>query len=304
MRKTLSRDILVEGVGIHTGENCKIIVKPSMDGKGIYFSYNDSEHQKGYIPCFIANVVSTNRCTKLGNGKVTISTVEHILSALNAFAVTDAELFIEYGGEVPILDGGAKYFAAQLSEQDLVDVDEQDMTTIVIDEEMEFICPDSGAEYYLSPSDELNYEAVIKYDNAILGHVEANWTWGQDYAVNIAPARTFSMYSEILGLMERGLIKGGDLNNAVVVVDNGASEKEVKNTINKHIPDVSDVTIMQNIINGPMYFENEPARHKILDMIGDFSLLNATIKGTVRAIRPGHTGNINLVRHLIDLFYG
>ncbi|GAA5219740.1 UDP-3-O-acyl-N-acetylglucosamine deacetylase [Membranihabitans marinus] len=304
MRKTLSRDILVEGVGIHTGEDCKIIVKPSMAGKGIFFSYNDNEDQKGYIPCFIANVVSTNRCTILGNGKVTISTVEHLLSALNAFEVTDAELFIERGSEVPILDGGGKYFSEQLADQELVEVDEQDVTTIVIDEDMVYTCPDSGAEYQLSPSDELNYEAVVKYDNEILGHVVATWTWGQDYASNIAPARTFSMYSEVLGLMKRGLIKGGDLSNAVVLVDNGASEEEVKNTIYKHIPDVSDVTIMQNVINGPMYFENEPARHKILDMIGDFSLLNATIKGTIRAVRPGHTGNINLVRHLIDLFYG
>lgn len=304
MRKTLSKDILIEGSGIHTGEQGRMVLKPSKEGKGIFFSYSTELEGKGYIPCFVANVISTDRCTKLSNGQRTISTVEHLLSALTAFGITDAEIFVEKGGEVPILDGGAKVYTAALTEQTLVELDQGDQTTIVIEEELSFQCPDSGASYQLTPSEELQYEVVVKYDNPVLGHMTANWVWGQDYTNNIAPARTFSMYSEIIGLMERGLIKGGDLSNAVVVVDNGASKDEVKNTILRHIPEVSDVTIEENVINGPMYFKNEPARHKILDMIGDLSLLNAKIKGKVAAVRPGHTGNINLVRHLIDLFYG
>ncbi|WP_236978732.1 UDP-3-O-acyl-N-acetylglucosamine deacetylase [Membranihabitans maritimus] len=304
MRKTLSNKFTIEGVGIHTGGVARIEIRPSFIEKGIYFSYQNPDGQLGYIPCHLANVISTNRCTTLGNGERSVSTVEHLMSAFYAENITDAELFIEVGEEIPILDGGSHSFVEKIRIAGIQEFEGEELTKLVIDDIINFICPDTGAEYLLSPNDTLEYEVVVRYDNKVLENQEFNWKMGGDYFNEVSKARTFSMYSEIRGLIEQGLIQGGDLFNAVVLVDTGATEYDVKTFLNQHINNVSDVSVKDNVINGPMFYENEPARHKLLDMIGDLSLLNSNIKGKIQAVRPGHTGNINLARHLIELFYG
>ncbi len=304
MRKTLRKHFSVKGTGLHTGVYSEVDVMPSYEEKGIYFSYvNPENSEKGFIPCHVANVVSTQRCTTLGNGQKSVATVEHLLSALAANGVTDAELQIE-GPEVPALDGSGKMFQDMIDE---VQVDEylaDDWDVLVIDEPMEYQCSISGASYALLPGDDYELEVLLKYDNAILGDMGARWKFGEGFGDEIAPARTFSLYSELSGMLKSGMIQGGNLKNALVILDDDISPEQVKSELNKYISGGSDVSVENQVINGPMLFDNEPARHKILDMLGDLSLLNLRIKGRVSATRPGHTGNYHLTRYLINKFYG
>lgn len=304
MRKTVTKDFSVEGSGIHTGVFSVLDVRPSYSGQGIYFSYDDPDLSgAGFIPCHVANVVSTSRCTVLGNGKKTVSTVEHILATLNANGITDAELHID-GGEIPILDGSGLAFQRLIDKVGLSEYEGDDWSVLIIEEPMEFFCTKSNAHYLMTPHEGYELEVILKYDNRLLGDMSANWSFGDDYGCEIAPARTFSLYSEISGLLKSGMIQGGNLKNAIVILDDDLSPSEVKVEIEKYISDVSDVSLENNVVNGPMLFDNEPARHKLLDMLGDLSLLNLRIRGKISATRPGHTGNYNLARYLINEFYG
>lgn len=304
MRRTLKEHFSVSGTGIHTGKHTTLEVLPSFDEKGIYFYYQDlSDPVQEYIPCHLANVVSTQRCTVLGNGRRTVSTVEHLLSVLHANGITDARLEID-GPEVPILDGSGHIYQGLIDQSGLQEYEGDDWEVLIIDEPLEFHCKESGAHYSVDPSDQYELEVILKYDNAVLGEMEAHWIYGDDFGNNIAPARTFSLFSEIAGLMKSGMIQGGSFKNAIVIQDDDISSEEIKTEIHKYIPDSSDVSVRNQVVNGPLLFPNEPARHKILDMLGDLSLLNRYIKGRIRAIRPGHTGNYNFARYLINSFYG
>lgn len=304
MRKTLRKHFSVKGIGIHTGVYAEVEILPSYTEKGIYFSYRDEINgEQGFIPCHVANVVSTQRCTVLGNGKKTVSTVEHLLATLHANGVTDAELRID-GPEVPALDGSGAELQKHLDEVGLEEYEGDDWDVLVVDEPLEYHCDISGATYTLTPYEGYELEVTLKYDNTLLGDMSAVWRFGDDFGENIAPARTFSLYSEVAGLLRGGMIQGGNLKNALVVLDDDIAEEEVKSEINKYITGGSDVSVGNHVINGPMFFDNEPARHKILDLLGDLSLLNLRIRGRVSAIRPGHTGNYNLARYLINAFYG
>lgn len=304
MRRTLASEFTVEGAGIHTGVLSHLEVKPSGEEKGIFFSYTDHKTRSpGYIPCHTANVVSTLRCTVLGNGTRTVSTVEHLLAALSANGITDAEIYID-GPEVPIMDGSARYFQGEIEKAGTETYEGDGAAVLEIEEELTYLCPDSGAEYTISPADCYTLEAILKYEGSILDGMSAEWRAGDDFSSQIAHTRTFSLYSEVESLLKAGLIKGGNLENALVIVDRDVSPEVIKSQIKQYITDAPDVPVTNGVINGPMYFDNEPARHKILDMLGDLSLMNLQIKGRISAVRPGHTGNSNLARHLIKLFYG
>lgn len=304
MRKTLREHFSVKGTGIHTGVFAEVEVLPSFVEKGIYFSYHDASNgEQGFIPCHVANVVSTKRCTILGNGQQSVATVEHLLATLHANGITDAEIKIN-GPEVPALDGSGQTFQKMLEETGVVEYEGDDLGVLVIDEPLEYECEVSGAEYVLSPYDGYELESILEYDNALLGNMSACWRFGDDFGANIAPARTFSLYSEVAGLLKAGMIQGGNLKNALVILDDDITEQDVKSELDQYISGDSIVSIGNQVINGPMFFDNEPARHKILDILGDLSLLNLRIRGRVVATRPGHTGNYNLARYLINLFYG
>lgn len=304
MRKTIREHFTVTGTGIHTGVYAALEVVPSYDARGIYFSYQDPiGGEKGYIPCHIANVVATQRCTVVGNGYRTVSTVEHLLSTLYANGITDAELKID-GPEIPALDGSGQKFQRLLEGSGIEEYPGDELDVLVIDEPLEFECPISGAHYIVTPSDEYQLEVILKYDNALLGNMRAEWTDGDDFGSQIAPARTFSLFSEISGLLRSGMIQGGNFKNAIVIQDDEISEEQIKSEISQYILGNSDVSVKNQVINGPLFFPNEPARHKILDMLGDLSLLNLRIRGRISATRPGHTGNYNFARYLINTFYG
>ena len=304
MRKTIRERFSVSGTGIHTGVHADIEVSPSYDAKGIYFSYQDADTgQQGFIPCHIANVVSTQRCTVLGNGEKTVFTVEHLLATLHANGITDAQLKID-GPEVPALDGSGGEFQRLIDEAGVEEYNGDDWDVLVIDEPLAYECRLSGASYTATPADEYQLEVVLKYDNSVLGDMHATWTFGDNYGEEIAPSRTFSLFSEISGLIQSGMIQGGSFKNAVVIQDDDIPTDRIKSEINKYISGGSDVSVKNQVINGPLLFPNEPARHKILDMLGDLSLLNLRIRGRVSAIRPGHTGNYNFARYLINAFYG
>lgn len=304
MRKTLRKHFSVNGTGIHTGVYSEVVVMPSYDEKGIFFSYvNPENSEMGFIPCHVANVVSTQRCTILGNGQKTVSTVEHLLATLHANGITDAELRID-GPEVPAMDGSGKVFQALVDEVQVAEYEADGWDVLVIDEPMEYHCSISGASYDLIPGDEYELEVQLKYKNSLLGDMKASWRFGDNFGDEIAPARTFSLYSELSGMVKSGMIQGGNLKNALVILDDDVSPEEVKSELNKYISGGLDVSVENQVINGPMLFDNEPARHKILDMLGDLSLLNLRIKGRVSATRPGHTGNYHFTRYLINKFYG
>lgn len=304
MRKTLREHFSVKGSGIHTGVFSEVEVIPSFEGKGVFFSYILSDQESvGYIPCHVANVVSTKRCTILGNGQRTVSTVEHLLATLHANGITDAELRIT-GPEVPAMDGSGKVFQEELNNAGIIEYAGDDWDVLVIEDKLEYQCSSSGASYILTPCDSYELEVILKYDNSLLGGMKADWKFGSSYGTQIAPSRTFSLYSEVAGLLQSGMIQGGSMANALLILDDGIQMEDAKSELKKYISGSSDVLFEDQVINGPMIYNNEPARHKLLDMLGDLSLLNLRIRGRVSATRPGHTGNYNFAKYLINEFYG
>ena len=160
--------------------------------------------------------------------------MEHLLATLYANGITDAELKIE-GPEVPALDGSGEEFHALIDQSGVTQYEGDDWDVLVIDEVMEYTCSLSGAHYRITPSDSYELEVILKYDNALLGDMTADWIFGDDFGKKIAPARTFSLFSEIAGLLRSGMIQGGSLGNAIVILDDDVSQEEVKTEIIKYI---------------------------------------------------------------------
>ncbi|MDR0828989.1 MAG: bifunctional UDP-3-O-[3-hydroxymyristoyl] N-acetylglucosamine deacetylase/3-hydroxyacyl-ACP dehydratase [Prevotellaceae bacterium] len=286
-QKTLKNEFTISGKGLHTGVSTTLVAKPAPDDHGIVFCRVDLE-DKPLIPALAEYVSSTARGTVLKNGDAVINTVEHLLSALYAAGIDNCLVEVN-SPEVPILDGSAKYFVKKITEAQIIE-QENEKNYFTITEKMVFQSEDKRSSITLLPDTEFSVQALIGYDSPVLNNQYAELDSMSDYAEQIAPCRTFVFVRELEPLLKANLIKGGDLENAIVINDSKISQTEMQrlaDLLQQPCPTENEI----GYLNTDLLFDNEPARHKLLDLIGDFALIGRPLKGRIIAKHPGHKVN-------------
>jgi len=294
---TLAKPVSVEGQGLHTGTKGVMTIKPAPANFGIKFQRIDLE-DRPIIEAHIDNVVSTDRGTCIGKGDARVYTIEHVMAALRGMEVDNAliELSME---ETPIKDGSSKPFVEAIETAGIV---EQDAIReyIEIDEEITMEIPEKKIKIEIRPSKRFSLAVVIDFESRVLGEQSAFMDNIKDFKTKIAPCRTFVFLHELEFLLKNNLIKGGDLNNAIVFVNRKMPQDEMDylaDLFHKPRVQVNGNGILNNL---ELYFDNEPARHKLLDMVGDLYLLGKPLKGHVTAYRPGHHANTNFAKLILE----
>ena len=298
---TISKPVFCTGVGLHTGLESKIIFKPAPEDYGIHFIRQDVDNCPEIL-ADIDHVVDISRGTTIEQNGVKIFTVEHALAAVSGLRI-DNVLIELTAKEPPVMDGSSKDFVEVLQKSGIVE-QKKPRRVLEISEPVSYSDPKRGVDIHVVPSDQFRVTFMIDYKLPSLGsQYTAVYNMQEDFAREVAPARTFCFLSEIEKLREIGLIKGGALDNAVVIVD-----KEIDNTeVNRlrSLFDIKEEIIMgaNGILNGKrLRYKNEPVRHKTLDLIGDMALLGVPIRGHVTAARSGHASNVEFVKMIRSIY--
>lgn len=294
-QKTLKGEFSISGVGLHTGLAINATFKPAPAGTGIKFKRVDIEGENE-IDALAENVVETSRGTVIAKGEIKVSTIEHAMSALYALGVDNCIVEVS-GAEMPILDGSAAPYVKEIKSAGLEEQDAE-REYYVVRKKTEFVNEATGSKYTFMPDEDFSMTVMVKYPSVVLSNQYANLDSIEDFENEVASCRTFVFVKEIEALVKNNLIKGGDLNNAIVIYDEKISQDDVN-----HLCDIlgKEHVKAENIgylNNEPLRFENEPARHKMLDLIGDLALIGKPIKGKVIAVCPGHTANADLTKKL------
>ncbi|MBK8955350.1 MAG: bifunctional UDP-3-O-[3-hydroxymyristoyl] N-acetylglucosamine deacetylase/3-hydroxyacyl-ACP dehydratase [Saprospiraceae bacterium] len=294
-QSTIERQIQIDGIGLHTGSFVSMTFQPAPENHGVRFQRMDLEGQP-VILADISKVISTNRGTTLQEGEAQVWTVEHVLSALVGLQI-DNILILLNGPEIPIKDGSAIDFVNALESAGRV---YQDATReyFKITEPISFEDPETGAEFLAMPSDKLEVTTMIDFHSKIIAPQYASLDRIEDYKTEIAPCRTFVFLHELEKLIDQNLIKGGDLNNAIVIVDRMMNQEELDQLarkLNKPSVKVEKEGVLNTI---KLYFDNEPARHKLLDVLGDLALVGKPIIGNILTKKPGHKLNVEFAKIL------
>ena len=292
-QKTLNNSYTFEGKGLHTGAHVKMTISPAEENTGIVFHRTDLG-EDAVIPAIADYVSNTARGTTLEKGDIRISTVEHVISALAGMGIDNARITLD-GPEAPILDGSAKAYAEAFKKDGLKE-QEAERAYIPIKEKIYYKDEATGAEITILPDDDLSIDLMIDFNSKVLGKQYARFNSETDYAAGIAPCRTFVFFHEIEFLFKNNLIKGGDVDNALVVVENEVPQEDLD-----RLADLFKVEKLERIPEGylnhtQLRFDNECARHKLLDLIGDFALSGFHIKGKVIASKPGHQINTTVAK--------
>ncbi|SEP65626.1 bifunctional UDP-3-O-[3-hydroxymyristoyl] N-acetylglucosamine deacetylase/3-hydroxyacyl-ACP dehydratase [Neolewinella agarilytica] len=294
-QRTIARSFSLNGVGLHSGAQVKLTFKPAPAGHGVKFQRIDLEGQP-IINVDVNRVVSTDRSTTIGTKDAMVSTVEHLLSAVSGLQIDN--LLVELDGlEIPILDGSASPFIAPLLE---AGVEEQDAPRnyFIVEEPITYRDEVTGSEIVALPYDGFEVVSMIDFDSPVLGQQYATLRGYEDYASEIAPCRTFVFLHELEALFEHDLIKGGDLTNAIVIADQLVPQERLDKLAKRMGKETVEVT-QKGILNTlDLKFHNEPARHKLLDVMGDISLLGVPIRGRILATKPGHGANVAFTKLL------
>lgn len=294
-QKTLKQEVSFSGKGLHTGQEVNLTVKPAPEDYGYKFVRVDLE-EAPVIPAVAENVIDTSRGTVISSKEVRVSTIEHVLAALYALGVDNALLEVD-GPEVPILDGSSKPFvkafiAAGFKEQ------EKERLYFDVTEKISYINEDRGINITVYPDETLNFDVKIGYDSPFLKNQYATLDKISDFAKDVSSCRTFCFFREIEFLAQENLIKGGDLDNAIVIVDHDVTQDEI-DRISKLFNHPNVKVEKQGVLNNlELKYDNEPARHKLLDLIGDLALCGAPVRGRVTAEHPGHYANVEFAKIL------
>ena len=289
---TIKEPFTLSSVGLHTGLHVTATFRPADTDTGVCLRRVDLPKQ----PCYqaLADYVSaTERGTVLERGKWKVSTVEHALSALYAMGVDNCIIDVD-APEMPILDGSARPFITEIERVGLVEQDAEQQVFIV-QEPVEYMS-EHGHMMRIEPCERYEVDVTIAFPSNILREQHATLTNLNDYARDIAAARTFCFVREIEPLLRVGLIKGGDLKNALVIYEQELSQSGMDYFCDKMGQPHLDAKKLGYL--SPLNYPNEPARHKLLDIIGDFSLLGMRLQGKIIAYKPGHTFNTQCVRRL------
>ncbi|MCB0579584.1 MAG: bifunctional UDP-3-O-[3-hydroxymyristoyl] N-acetylglucosamine deacetylase/3-hydroxyacyl-ACP dehydratase [Phaeodactylibacter sp.] len=294
-QNTIKQPATVKGIGLHTGKEVVLTFKPAPIGHGYKFQRVDLEG-KPVLNVDVNRVVSTQRGTSIKSGTAEVNTVEHALSALAGIGIDNILMELN-GPEVPILDGSAAPFVRALKKAG-VEEQEADREFFVVEEPIHYKDEKTGAELLALPHDGFEVIAMIDFNSNVLGQQYAHFNGTTDYEKEIAPCRTFVFFHELEFLFEQDLIKGGDLENAIVIVDRKVSQKELDRIAEK-LGKPSVTVDQEGILNTiKLHYKNEPARHKLLDVLGDVALLGQRIKGKIVATKPGHRANVEFTKIL------
>ncbi|MBQ3212180.1 MAG: bifunctional UDP-3-O-[Alistipes sp.] len=294
-QQTLAAPISFSGKGLHTGVTVNMTVNPAADNNGIVFRRIDLEGTPT-VPALCEYVTDTSRGTTIEKGAAKVSTIEHIISALWTMGVDNAVIDID-GPETPIMDGSAREYADKIQEVGLVE-QKAARKYYEVTEKQVYTIPDKGVAIIIYPDDEFTVSVHVDYNSKVVGNQYATLDMFNEYKENIAPCRTFVFLHELEPLLKMNLIKGGDLDNAIVVVENPVSDEQLNHL--KEIFGKDDIRVTGGYLNNlQLRSRNELARHKLLDLLGDFALLGMRIKGRVWASRPGHYANTEFMKQLI-----
>jgi len=294
-QQTLKGSVTLQGVGLHTGEKVTMTMKPANPGYGIRFQRVDLP-DRPVVKADVDFVVDTSRGTTIEYNGARVSTLEHTLAALVGMGVDN--LLIELDGpEVPILDGSSKLFIEAIESAGIL---EQEAKRIVysIDSNIHYYDPVKNVDMLAVPSTEYVITTLIDFNSPVLGTQHASMKHLSEFRSEIGPCRTFCFLHELEYLLDNNLIKGGDLSNAIVVVDKVVSQDELNRLakiFNKTKIEVKQEGILNNV---QLHFTNEPARHKLLDVIGDLALVGNSIKAHIIASRPGHATNVEFAKKI------
>ena len=289
---TLKDSFTLSSVGLHTGLHVTATFHPAPENTGVRLRRIDLPNQ----PCYqaLADYVSaTERGTVLERGKWKVSTVEHALSALYALGVDNCLIDVD-APEMPILDGSARYFVKEIQRVGLVEQDAEQQV-YVVKETIEYIS-EHGHIMRIDPCDHYELDVTIAFNSNLLREQHATLNRLEDYPKEVAAARTFCFVREIEPLLRVGLIKGGDLKNALVIYETEMSQEGMDYFCDKMGQPHMDATKLGYL--SPLNYLNEPARHKLLDVIGDVALLGLRLQGRISSYKPGHTFNTQCIRRL------
>ena len=292
-QKTINHPISFSGKGLHTGLQVSMTVNPADENFGIQFKRIDLE-DKPMVAALAENVVDTSRSTSIARGEAKVSTIEHLMAALWSCGVDNALIEID-APEVPILDGSAKLYVEEIQK---AGVQEQNapLKYYVITEKCEYeLEENSDVKIAIFPDDKFSANVNIDFNSSVIGRQFANLDNFEDAAEEIAPCRTFVFLHDIEPLISKNLIKGGDINNAIVIVEHDIEEAQKERLSNFFGRNIS-VTQKGYLDNIELRHENEIARHKLLDLLGDLYLIGVRIKGKIFAEKPGHTLNTEFAK--------
>ena len=297
-QKTISKQISLSGVGLHTGKHVNITFKPAPADTGLVFVRDDVDGDN-LINAHIKYISNTDRGTNLDNGLFRIHTSEHVLAAITGLDIDNCFICLD-GPEVPIMDGSSKFFINALEQAKIV---EQNVLReeFFPSEPISYLCEDTGSKISILPDATYRVTTLVEYKTRVLGEQEASINHISEFKKEISSARTFSFLHELETLLENGLIKGGDLNNAIVYVDKPLAESNMeilKKAFNKESISVTPNGILDNL---DLHYPNEAARHKLLDVIGDLALIGMKIRGKVVAEKPGHSINAKFAQKVSEV---
>ena len=295
---TIKKQTTLEGVGIHTGNEVKLTFKPAPADFGYVFKRIDMTNQPE-IEALSKYVVDTQRGTTLQKDGVKLKTIEHVLAALVGLEIDNVIIEIN-GEEPPILDGSSKYFVEALESAGIKFLNKI-RSEYIVKEVISYVDTKTGSEITVIPSDNYQITTMVDYDTKILGTQNATLNNLNEFKENFSNARTFSFLHEIEMLLENNLIKGGDLNNAIVYVDKKISDEtmdKLKKAFKKDKISVKPNGILDNL---NLHYQNEAARHKLLDVMGDLALIGKRIRGKVIAKKPGHKTNTTFAKKISSI---
>jgi UDP-3-O-[3-hydroxymyristoyl] N-acetylglucosamine deacetylase / 3-hydroxyacyl-[acyl-carrier-protein] dehydratase len=297
-QKTLKNSVKFAGRGLHTGTEVVMTLQPASENYGFQIIRTDL-NESPVIRALAENVVETSRGTTLEENGVRVSTIEHVLAALSGLGIDNVRIELN-GPEAPILDGSSRFFTDGILKAGIMELNEPKVV-YHITEKVEYRDDEHGIQIVAYPDDKLQIDIQIDYKSKVLGCQYASLNGFENFATDIAPARTFVFLHEIEFLLKNNLIKGGDIDNAIVIIDRKVSQDELDRLaelFNKPKVKVQPEGILNNI---KLNFSNEAARHKLLDFIGDMALIGQPIKGRIIATRPGHYANNQFARIIRNL---
>ena len=296
---TLKNQFTVAGKGLHTGLHVEATFMPAPANHGYKFQRVDLEGEP-MIDALAENVIETSRGTVIGKGNVRVSTIEHALAALYAAGIDNCLIKVN-APELPILDGSAIEYANKIEEAGIEELAE-DKDFYIIKQRIEVVDEETGSSIVVFPFDNFRIDTMIEFKSPVIPNQFASLYSLDKFKDEIAGSRTFVFVREIEPLVKANLIKGGDLDNAIVVYDQQMQQEDLDkladlmNVPHKHVSEIGYIN------NKPLVYENEPARHKLMDVLGDLALIGRPIKGYVIATKPGHAINTTFSKTFKLLF--
>lgn len=294
-QKTLKEAFSLSGKGLHTGLDITVTFNPAAENHGYKIQRIDLEGEPT-IDAVAENVIDTQRGTVLGKKDVVVSTIEHAMAALYAYEIDNCLIQVN-APEFPILDGSSMAYAEQIENVGVIEQSD-DKDYYIVKQKVEVKDPETGSSILILPDDKFSVSALISFNSPILSNQFATLEDLADFKKDIAAARTFVFVREVEPLVKNNLIKGGDLDNAIVIYDQKMDQAELDRLADLMGQPHKSCDQLGYLNNKPLVFDNEPARHKLLDILGDIALLGKPIKGRIIATRPGHKINNQMARYI------